>query len=125
MADENPNSNLIKMFTVEIQPTNRARIGQNRDAAAAGSPTESLSVEKRCWLNNIKNVSGLILGVVSEECLANFKSDSPLYVTRACDLSSFCREHVKPEDVSCEWNVFDEMREQLAHSLCQFTDSTF
>ena len=62
----------------------------------------------------------MILGVVSEERLSDFKTDKYDYVDKAGDLYRFCLQHVKPEDLSCEWNVFIEMRDQLGHSLGWF-----
>jgi hypothetical protein len=116
MAD-NPNEILAKVFEADFQPEGGTRARINRTWAAEGLPERALSPEERCWYNLAKNAAGQIVGVVSKQRMDAFAADKTDYIAKCRDLYVFCNKRVKPEDLSCDWNTFDELRTQLSLAL--------
>ncbi|MBB20918.1 MAG: hypothetical protein CMP20_15900 [Rickettsiales bacterium] len=114
---DNSNEILAKVFKASFQPEGGDRARINRTWAAEGLSERELSPEQRCWYNLAKNVTGQIVGVVSKERVTGFGTDKTDYIAKCRDLYVFCNKHVKPEDLSCEWNTFDELRTQLSIAL--------
>lgn len=115
----NPNAILADVFNAPFNPEAGPAVGANRARAATGLPNQKLSISGRCWMQNVKNVAGTLIGVTHPQVFATF-------VSTKRDFTDYCQELLSwSQDLDIETSftvspeVVVELHDQLQHSIAE------